>query len=89
MNHVQRAIESQGSVAALARQLNVTTQAVCFWRDGKRKIPAEKCIEIERITDRSVRCEDLRPDADWTYLRNSAHSVDAAVIKRNKEAANV
>lgn len=73
MNHVQRAIDHQGSIAALARGLKVTSQAVCFWRDGKRTIPAEKCIEIERLTSRTVRCEDLRPDADWAYLRNSVN----------------
>lgn len=29
------------------------------------------CINIERETDGFVRCEDLRPDVDWGYLRTS------------------
>lgn len=82
MNHVQRAIDIHGSVAALARGLHVTSQAVCFWRDGKRTIPAEKCIEIERLTSRQVRCEDLRPDADWAFLRGTSMPAPP------KEAAN-
>jgi DNA-binding transcriptional regulator YdaS (Cro superfamily) len=34
---------------------------------------AEKlAIAIERETDGAVRCEDLRPDVDWQYLRGTA-----------------
>ena len=49
----------------MARLLGVTVQAVCFWRDGERKFPAEHCPVAERITHGAVRCEDLRPDIDW------------------------
>lgn len=28
-------------------------------------------INIERETDRVIRCERLRPDVDWAYLRSS------------------
>lgn len=27
------------------------------------------CIAIDRESLRAVRCEDLRPDVDWAYLR--------------------
>lgn len=38
----------------------------------KAKIPAEKlCIEVERESNGSVRCEDLRDDVDWGFLRGS------------------
>jgi len=30
---------------------------------------ADLCIAIERESAGKVRCEDLRPDADWAYLR--------------------
>lgn len=70
MKPIESAIEKLGSVAALARGLQVTSQAVCFWRDEKRKIPADKCPEIEKLT--GVRCEALRPDVDWAYLRGTA-----------------
>ena len=29
------------------------------------------CIAIERESGRKVRCEDLRPDADWAYVRGT------------------
>lgn len=30
------------------------------------------CINIERETGGAVRCEDLRPDVDWAWLRMPA-----------------
>ena len=30
------------------------------------------CINIERETAGAVRCEDLRPDVDWAYLRGTS-----------------
>ncbi|MDS1141738.1 helix-turn-helix domain-containing protein [Pusillimonas sp. SM2304] len=64
MNPIQLAIQELGSASALARAINVTPQAVCFWRDGRRKTPAEQCAAIERATGGAVTRKDLRPD-DW------------------------
>lgn len=75
MKPIESAIKQAGSVASLARGLQVTSQAVCFWRDEKRKIPADKCPEIEKLT--GVRCEALRPDVDWAYLRGTAKPLEA------------
>ena len=33
-------------------------------------------VEIERESSGAVRCEDLRPDVDWAYLRGTV-AVDA------------
>ena len=30
------------------------------------------CINIDRESSGAVRCEDLRPDVDWAYLRDAA-----------------
>ena len=36
----------------------------------KRFVPdAALCVAIERESGGAVRCEVLRPDVDWTYLR--------------------
>jgi len=36
------------------------------------KVANEKlCINIERESGGLVRCESLRPDVDWAFLRNS------------------
>lgn len=71
MESISRAISIVGSASALAKALGVTTQAVCFWRDGKREIPADICPTIERLTKREVRCEDLRSDVEWSVIRHT------------------
>lgn len=35
-------------------------------------------IQIEKHTDGAVRCEELRPDVDWAYLRGTAAPVERA-----------
>lgn len=71
MNAIDQAIDHFGSVTKMAQNLGVSPQAVCFWRDGKRRIPADKCPDIERGTVGRVTCEALRPDVDWGYLRST------------------
>ena len=36
-------------------------------------------VEIERATDGAVRCEDLRPDVDWSVIRGTATQDNAGV----------
>lgn len=68
MEHLKRAIAAVGTQAELARRLNVVQQVVNNWvRRGN--VPADYCPAIERATGGQVRCEDLRPDVDWAYLR--------------------
>ena len=38
---------------------------------GYKKAGESLAINIERESKGLVRCEDLRPDVDWAYLRNS------------------
>ena len=38
-----------------------------------QSLGAELCILLERESNRKVSCEDLRPDVDWAYLRQSEH----------------
>lgn len=54
---------------SLADHLGVTKGAVSQWKLDGRRIPAEHCPVIERLTEGEVRCEALRPDVDWEYLR--------------------
>lgn len=62
MTPIQTAIEHFGSARALAKALGVTTQAVCFWRDGLRSVDADTIAAIERLTNGKVRRQDFRPD---------------------------
>jgi DNA-binding transcriptional regulator YdaS (Cro superfamily) len=41
---------------------------------AKQRLGAELCINIDRESHGAVRCEDLRPDVDWAYLRGTAKS---------------
>lgn len=73
MKHpIDIAAEVVGSQAALASLLGVTRAAVGQWKDEGRKVPAEHCPIIERETSargRVVTCEQLRPDMQWSVLR--------------------
>ena len=66
---IQTACEIVGGQTALARLIGIATPTVNQWVKQKRPIPAERCPTIEKATNGAVRCEDLRPDVDWAYLR--------------------
>lgn len=39
---------------------------------GYRSCAESLAIAVERESSGQVRCEDLRPDVDWAFLRNTA-----------------
>lgn len=62
----------------MASTLKVTQPTVSEWHRGQKRVPAERCPEIERGTrERNatdperpiVTCEELRPDVAWAVLR--------------------
>ncbi|QLB23339.1 transcriptional regulator [Phocoenobacter skyensis] len=63
--------KGRGSLAGFAKALNVKSSNLSFWVSNTRQVPAEYCPEIEKLTKGQVRCEELRPDIDWSVLRNS------------------
>lgn len=67
-NPIAEAAAIIGSRAEMARRIGVTKGAVWQWEHVSR-VPAEHCPRIERETGGAVRCEELRPDIDWAYLR--------------------
>ena len=66
---VDRAAEIVGTQALLATALGVSKSAVGQWKEEGRRVPAEHCPVIERLTGGAVRCEELRPDIEWHVLR--------------------
>lgn len=76
MKPIELAIEAAGNANRLAKGISVPAQSVIFWRDGERRIPAEYCPRIEALT--GVRCEALRPDVNWSVLRNTTQDKAAA-----------
>lgn len=67
MTPIEKAVAIVGGPAKLAAILGKSAQAVCFWRDGKRKLPAELCARIEGATGGQVTRRDLRPN-DWLVI---------------------
>lgn len=54
----------RGRSLAIAQALGVTPPVVSDWVTGKKGVPLERCVQIERATNGEVRRQDLRPD-DW------------------------
>ena len=54
----------RGRSLAIAQALGVTPPVVSDWVTGKKGVPLERCVQIERATNGEVRRQDLRPH-DW------------------------
>ena len=68
MKPIKKAVTLLGSVGAVAKVCGVSAQAVCNWA-ARGAVPAEHCPDIEAATAGKVRCEDLNPTINWSYLR--------------------
>jgi DNA-binding transcriptional regulator YdaS (Cro superfamily) len=74
---LNQAIDAQGGISAFAKKLNLSGHSVVNqWRINR--VPAEHCPSIERLTNGRTRCESLRPDVDWSVLRNQKQSPSRA-----------
>ena len=56
-----------GSQKAMAEALGLTPNAVSLWK--KRGIPLKQAVRIEKLTDKKVTKEELRPDI-FSELQN-------------------
>ncbi|ETD72956.1 Cro/Cl family transcriptional regulator [Pelistega indica] len=63
--------QKRGKIKEIAQAINIKPIAISRWALGRRQVPAERCPDIEKATNGLVRCEDLRPDVDWSILRTS------------------
>lgn len=61
MDALEQVIEILGSQEALASCLKIRSPSISDWRKRGR-VPAERCLEIEKLTDSRVSRYDLRPD---------------------------
>ena len=65
---LERAIALAGGPTNMAHALGLTSRSVVYqW--GKNRVPADICPDIEALT--GVSCEELRPDVNWSVVRNS------------------
>lgn len=60
----------RGGITNLAKHFGITPWAVSRWRTSG--VPAERCPDIELLTNGKVTCEELRPDVNWSAIRNKA-----------------
>jgi DNA-binding transcriptional regulator YdaS (Cro superfamily) len=80
---IKRAVRIAGGASNLARMMTIygpeglSRMTVCLWSKPGRRVPAEYCPDIERLT--GVPCEELRPDVNWGYLRGTRR-----IIRSNK-----
>ena len=61
------ALDDASIRATIGDRLDVSSQTITNWK--QRGVPVERCIQIEKATNGLVRCEDLRPDVEWSVLR--------------------
>lgn len=78
--HLTAYVQPHGRSTYLARTLGVSPVMISQWASGIKRVPATRCMEIERATEAVVTCEELRPDlaALWQYMRGTAKSEEAA-----------
>ncbi len=79
---LQKAVSLVGGYKPLGEGCDVSKAAAHQWGLPGRKVPAEKCPTIERLTNGEVRCEDLRPDIDWASLRKPASARKKSVTNK-------
>lgn len=65
--HFDRVVAVVGSKSAIARELDVTVQAVQWWR--KKDVPPNRCRQLEALCRGVVQCEQLREDYAETEQR--------------------
>lgn len=66
-----RGLPTEQARIEFAERCQTTTGYITQIMYGNRNCGAVLAIAIERESNGAVRCDDLCPDADFTYLRNS------------------
>ncbi|WP_341238035.1 YdaS family helix-turn-helix protein [uncultured Limnobacter sp.] len=71
----------------LAGILGVTPGLISQWKQGVRPIKVERCVEIERVTNRQVMRWDLRPNDWWQIWPELIDHPDAPPIPKSVVSA--
>lgn len=64
---LERVYEIVGSRAQVAHRLDINPWAVYKW--NKFRAPRNRCLALEKMTNKKVTAEELRPDINWRYER--------------------
>lgn len=76
MRHMEKLLAYLNSLQKAPRQRFVercnTSEAYLRKAISKgQRLGESLCIKVDRESGGAVRCEDLRPDVDWAYLRDA------------------
>ena len=91
VSEVARAIELAGGPAKVGRSLRVSTQTVCFWRDGARQIKSEFGAPLEILTESRVTRKDMWPESwqrIWPEMADPAPTTAQDSKPKHQESAN-
>lgn len=55
-------VQTQEPQSALAEKLGITPVLINQWANGKRPVPPNRCVAIERVTAGAVTRPELRDD---------------------------
>lgn len=77
MSAIARAIDLAGGPSKTAALLGCTAQAVCFYRDGRRRFPSELAARLESACGGQVRRWDFFPDT-WPQIWPELIGTDGA-----------
>ncbi|MFK3816996.1 transcriptional regulator [Pseudomonas sp. NPDC089407] len=58
-------------LAAFARDCGTSAGQLKQVAYGNRRASAGLAVSLDRETGGVIRCEEMRPDIDWAYLRNA------------------
>lgn len=72
--HVYIKALDRAALDDLAKRCQTTAGQLKQVAYGNRRANAGLAINLERETEGQVTCEELRPDIDWAYLRQSNRS---------------
>jgi DNA-binding transcriptional regulator YdaS (Cro superfamily) len=61
-------VSERGRQTWLAQQIEAQPQLVWQWANGVKPVPADRCPGIERATEGSVTCEEMRGDVRWARV---------------------
>lgn len=64
---LERVYEIVGNRAQVAHKLGINPWAVYKW--DKNRPPRDRCLALEKMTNKKVTAEELRPDINWAYER--------------------
>ena len=74
---IDAAVTEVGTQAALAAILGIKSPSISEWRK-RGKVPADRCIAIERATNGAVTRYELRPDVFGTKPAEPSREVTNA-----------